>query len=90
LGIWANEILSMAIAYVRTNSRLTKFQEDRDTVRPGSVSVQTYESTLEIDYGVWVTPWLSVQPNLQYLIDPGGTGRISNAFVLGMHTGVTF
>jgi porin len=84
------DFLAMAVAYARTNPRLTQFQEDRDAVSPGSVGIQTYESIVEIGYGAWITPWLLLQPNLQYVINPGGTGNISNAFVLGIHTDVTF
>lgn len=39
-GHWNDDFLAMALAYVRTNSRLTQFQEDRDTIRPGSVGIQ--------------------------------------------------
>lgn len=39
---------------------------------------------------VQIAPWLSVRPNFQYVINPGGTGKIPNAFVIGLHTGVTF
>jgi len=31
-----------------------------------------------------------LQPDLQYIIRPGGTGRTSNAVVLGFQTGVNF
>ena len=86
----SDDFLAMAFAYVRTNSRLTQFQEDRNAVKPGSLGVQTYEGILEIDYGAQITPWLLVRPNVQYLFNPGATGRIPNAFVLGMHTEVVF
>jgi porin len=85
-----DDFLAMAVAYVRTNPRLTEFQEDRDVVKPGSVGIQTYESIVEIDYGARITPWLLLQPNLQYVLNPGGTGNIPNAFVLGIHTDVKF
>ena len=85
-----DDFLAMAVAYARTNPRLTQFQEDRDAVRPDSVGIQTYESILEIDYGAWIARWLLLQPNLQYVINSGGTGNIPNAFVLGIHTDVTF
>jgi porin len=85
-----DDFLAMAVAYVRTNPRLTQFQEDRDAVRPNSVGIQTYESILEIDYGARITPWLLLQPNLQYVINPGGAGTIPNSLVLGLHTDLTF
>jgi porin len=31
-----------------------------------------------------------VQPDLQYIIRPGGTGNIPDAFVLGAQIGVSF
>ena len=63
------------IAYARTNSRLTQYQQDLDTVAPGSVGIQTYESIAEIDYGLQLTQWLKIRPNLQYVINPGGTAE---------------
>ncbi len=49
-----------------------------------------YEGVLEITYQVNLTPWLSVQPDLQYIIHPGGSPRYGNALVLGTRTVVTF
>lgn len=84
------DFISVLFAYARINPRLTRYQEDRNAVAPGSVGVQTYETIAEIDYNLQIAPWLSVRPNIQYVINPGGTGRIPNAFVIGLHTGVTF
>ena len=33
--------------------------------------------------------WLQVQPDLQYIINPGGTGKIPNALVLGFQLALT-
>jgi porin len=57
---------------------------------PGAEGVQTFESIAEIDYNVQIAPWLSVRRNLQYVINPGGTGKIHNALILGLFTSVTF
>ncbi len=83
------DFVSAMIAYARLNDRLTRFEQDRDLVAPGSLPVQTYESILEIDYGAQVTHWLSVRPNLQYVIHPGATGKIPDALVMGLYTRVT-
>ena len=37
-----------------------------------------------------VTKWSYIQPDLQYVIDPGGTGDIPDAVVIGAQMGVTF
>ena len=85
-----NDVVSFMIAYARTNSRLTQYQQDVNTLMPGSVGIQTYESIAEIDYGLQLTRWLKIRPNLQYVINPGGTGKIPNAFVIGLYMQVTF
>lgn len=85
-----SDFVSFSVAYVRTNPRPTAFQKDRNIMAPGSVGIQTYESIAEIDYNLQVAPWVSVRPNLQYIINPGGTGKIPNGFVIGLYTGVTF
>jgi porin len=36
-----------------------------------------------------VTKWSYIQPDLQYVIDPGGAGDIPNAIVIGVQMGVT-
>ena len=41
------------MSYARANLRITQFQEDRNTIRPGSVPVQTFESIVEVDY-TWI------------------------------------
>ncbi len=85
-----NDVVSFMIAYARTNSRLTQYQQDLNTVAPGSVGIQTYESIAEIDYGAAACTVAQDSPNLQYVINPGGTGKIPNAFVIGLYTQVTF
>jgi porin len=84
------DFISVLFAYASINPRLTRYQQDRNLVTPGSVAVQTYERVAEIDYNLQIVPWLSIRPNLQYIIRPGGAGNIPNAFVIGLHTGVTF
>ena len=50
----------------------------------------SYEMALEWGYRVQFSQFLYAQPNIQYIVQPGGTGSIPNAFVLGMQIGVTF
>jgi porin len=52
--------------------------------------IQTYEGVVEFSYRIQVNKWAYVQPDLQYIIRPGGTGLTQNATVLGFQVGVTF
>jgi porin len=35
-----------------------------------------------------VSRWLQVQPDVQYIINPGGTGKIRDALVIGFQIAV--
>lgn len=43
-----------------------------------------HESVWEATYRAQMTPWLIVQPNIQYVIHPGTDAQIKNATVLGV------
>jgi porin len=48
------------------------------------------QSNLEATYRIQVTPWWYVQPDFQYIINPGATSSIKNAVVLGLSTSIAF
>jgi porin len=50
----------------------------------------SYELALEGGYRVNLTKFAYIQPDVQWIINPGGTGTIPNALVLGAQIGVTF
>jgi porin len=51
---------------------------------------QTYEAVLELNYRYFVTPFFYIQPDVQYVIQPGATDTIENALVLGAQVSVNF
>jgi porin len=57
------------------------------------------ETVLELNYLAQVTPWLTVQPDIQYIVNPGGLvpnpnlpngGTTEDALVLGARTTIAF
>jgi porin len=52
--------------------------------------VQSWEMTLEFNYGCTVSPGLLVQPSLQYLVNPGGNKAVPNALALGVNVVFNF
>jgi len=48
------------------------------------------EMVLEFTYQTVLTPWLTIQPDFQFIINPGGTQDLNNAFVIGGRVSVTF
>ena len=53
-------------------------------------SGQTYELMIEFTQKIMVTKWMFIQPDLQYIIRPGGTGDTENALVVGSRFGLSF
>ena len=54
------------------------------------VSGATAETVLEANYQITINRWLSLTPDLQYVIRPSGSGRIGNAMVLGLRSRLYF
>ncbi|MEO6054776.1 MAG: carbohydrate porin [Chthoniobacterales bacterium] len=48
------------------------------------------ENVLEATYKMNVTPWWSLQPDLQFIVNPGGNVGSPSALVLGLRTTVSF
>lgn len=48
------------------------------------------EMALEVTYQAQVTKWLTVQPDIQFIISPGGTQDLHNALVIGARVTVAF
>jgi porin len=50
----------------------------------------TAETVIEMNYQITVNGWLSITPDLQYVIRPGGSNAIKNALVLGAQVAIVF
>ena len=68
--------LSFSMARTGDKYRLAAFSAGQEATR--------HESVWEATYRAQATPWLIVQPNIQYVINPGTDAQIKNATVLGV------
>jgi len=50
----------------------------------------SYEAVAELSYSAQLTPAIVLQPDLQYILHPGGTQQYGNALVVGMRAVVNF
>jgi porin len=48
------------------------------------------ETAIELAYSAPLTQWLTVQPDVQYIINPGTDPNLDNALVLSVRTTITF
>ncbi|MEQ7922031.1 carbohydrate porin [Xanthomonas sp. WHRI 1810A] len=51
---------------------------------PAYMPLQDTEYNAELYYGVHVTNWLTVRPNLQFIRHPGGVNQVDDALVAGL------
>jgi porin len=48
------------------------------------------ELVIELFYKLQVTPFMSIKPDLQYIINPSGDSTLDDAFVFGLRAETTF
>jgi porin len=82
--------IGLAVNQSRVSNALIAAQNMQNLIMPGSVSVQSAESDIELNYRAQLTPWFSLMPNIQYVVRPDAVTTIPNAFVLGLQALVTF
>ncbi len=71
------EAFGVAIAQARTGADFRAYE-----ARSGRAAERT-ETDIELTYRLAPRPWLSVQPDLQYVIHPGAQ-RLGDALVIGV------
>jgi porin len=62
----------------------------RSALEDGGASPVGAEMVAEFTYQAEITSWLILQPDLQYIIHPGGTRDFNNALVVGGRAAITF
>ena len=68
----SNDGLAFVAAYASYSDRLSDI---------------TGELLLEVNYRVTIAPWLWIEPDLQGIIRPSGSSKISDALVTGLAVG---
>jgi len=78
----AHDMVGLAVAAARNGSHFARAQTAAGVPAAG-------ETTVELTYLAPIGSWLSVQPDAQYVIHPGGTHLLRNATVLGLRVAVS-
>ena len=83
------DFAGFGLAYGSYSGDLRRAEEIQALTAP-AVGMQNWEMTQEFTYGCTVTPGLLVQPDVQYLINPGGSKAIPNALAVGVNVVFNF
>jgi porin len=92
-GIFASrptDAAGLGVVFGEFSSDLRDAQQREQLLDP-TVGVQSHETVLEATYRFNVRHGaLFVQPDVQYVMRPGGTGQLANSVVLGCQLGINF
>ena len=67
--------LGFAVGETHVNPRLADVERMQNAAGDGTVDVQASEWVSEIFYKIQVRGWVDLQPNIQYVVAPGGVSR---------------
>jgi porin len=93
-----DDTFGAGFGFARVSNSARAFDRDVNAFGQGPIPVRSSETFIEITYQAQVTPWLQVQPDFQYVFNPGGGlanpnqpgKRIANEAILGVRSTVTF
>ena len=94
-----DDTFGVGMGYTKVSSSAAALDRATATFNPGTfVPARGGETFIEITYQYQVAPWWQLQPDIQYVFNPGGgianpnapSQRVRNELVLGLRTNITF
>jgi porin len=93
----ADDVLTFGVAYAEISRDASALDRDMAATASG-FPIRDYEMVFELSYQAQIAPWWIVQPDLQYIVHPGGNVRnpndpaavIGNAFIAGLRSTIKF
>ena len=94
----ADDRIGLALAYAKVSGAARGFDADVVKFNGSPLPIRSAETILEVTYQLQLTPWWQLQPDFQYVFNPGGgvpslsapTRRVGDAVVFGLRTAITF
>jgi porin len=94
----ADDVLTFGVAYAKISPDAAAFDQDTLALNGPPYPIRSEEVVFELSYAAQIAPWWTVQPDLQYIVHPGGnvsdpddpTVIVGNAFVAGIRSTIKF
>ncbi|MBX9741956.1 MAG: carbohydrate porin [Chthoniobacterales bacterium] len=84
-----NDFTIFGAGYGRFSSSYASYNSANNTTG-ANYGDPTYEVVLEWGYRINFTRFIFLQPDIQFIINPAGTGHIPDALILGTEAGIVF
>jgi porin len=93
-----DDTFGIGMGYTKVSSFVSALNRDTAAFTGAYTPVRSSETYVELTYQYQVTPWWQLQPDLQYVFNPGAglanpnapNQRIGNELVLGLRTNILF
>ncbi|MGH7048408.1 MAG: carbohydrate porin [Stellaceae bacterium] len=93
----ADDVAGLAVTFAGIGANAQHFSEDVVFHSRAGVPYDRGETVLEATYRAALAPWLQLQPDIQYVLDPGAAiptrqsaQPLKNDLIFGVRVGVTF
>jgi len=92
------DTFGLGVGYAHVSNQAAALDRDSNAVSGTNGPVRSGETFVEATYQYQVKPWLQLQPDLQYVFNPGAglagpdnpSQRIKNELVTGLRANITF
>jgi porin len=92
-----DDTLTLGVAYAKISPDAVRADRDALAINGAPYAVRSDEMVFELNYTAQITPWWTVQPDLQYIVNPNGgqnpndpTRGLHHAFLVGVRTSIAF
>ena len=93
-----DDTFGIGYGWAHVSGQASDLDKDMRIIRGTAYPIRSAEQFIEVTYQYQVEPWWIVQPDMQYIIDPGGgltnplnpPERIGNELVVGLRTTIIF
>jgi len=93
-----DDTLALGMGYAKVSSRAAALDRDTAAFNGAFYPVRGGETFVEATYQYQATPWWQIQPDVQYVINPGAgvlnpnntNARVGDELVLGIRTNILF
>ncbi|MDR3567999.1 MAG: carbohydrate porin [Syntrophobacteraceae bacterium] len=93
-----NDTFAIGYGFAHVSESAAELDRDRGFFTGAAYPVRGFEHYFEATYKYRAAPWLDIQPDLQYILDPGGSipdplhpaRKVGNELIIGVRTMVKF
>lgn len=94
----ADDVLTFGFAYAKVSADAAALDRDMPVFAGPPFPIRDYEMVFELSYVAQLAPWWTLQPDLQWIVHPGGNVpdpnnpavTVANAFIVGVRSTIKF